>query len=44
MRIGKVENIRQVQIDKNLNKQNEKKHKKGEKGISFSDVLKSVSN
>lgn len=44
MRIGKVENIRQMQIGKNLDKENKKKNKKGEKVLSFSEVLKLVSN
>lgn len=42
MEISKVASIRQVQINKNLNQQYKKKRKKGEIGLSFSDVLKSV--
>lgn len=44
MGIGKVTNIKQVQMNKKLDQPNKKKHKKGEKGLSFSDVLRSVTH
>jgi ribosome recycling factor len=44
MEINKVSNIKELQANKRLNQPyNKKKHKKVENGLSFSDVLKSVS-
>lgn len=43
MEVNRSENIKQPQISKKLNQQyNKKKDKKGEKELSFSDILKAL--
>ncbi len=44
MELRKVSSVKEIQANKRLNEPyNKKKHKKIENGVSFSDVLKSVS-